>query len=34
MKKLSVCALAQPLRDARRPALRVKRDTPRDLGCR
>ena len=36
MNELSVCvrAAAQPLRDAPGPALRVKRDTPRDLGCR
>jgi hypothetical protein len=30
--KLSVCAPARPLRDAPRSALRVKQDTPRDLG--
>jgi hypothetical protein len=28
-----MCALARPLRDAPGRHLRVKRDTPRDLGC-
>jgi hypothetical protein len=33
MKSFLAYALVQPLRDTRRSALRVKEDTPRDLGC-